>query len=161
MGYYDYAPKTLSPRQAEWARWLLRVRQAGRMVAPANEPDRRHAVVEFETADLERSPGVGGGPQPMDPWNSRRWSGGKIFFAAGNPGGRLRLAFTTPGRGHYRVYLLATRAPDYGRVEISLDGHPPGRPIDFYAPVVCPTGRVLVGTLAPGPSRHRLMIDLL
>jgi hypothetical protein len=161
MGYYDHAPKTLSPQQAERARWLLRARQSRRMLAPANEPDARHQVMEFETADLERSPGVGGGPGPMDPWNSRRWSGGKIFFAAGKPGDRISLAFNTPKRGRYRVVLYATRAPDYGRVAIALDNRPPGRPIDFYAPVVCPTGKILVGTLVAGPSRHRLTIDLL
>jgi hypothetical protein len=160
MGYYDHAPKTLSTQQANRVRWLLRARQACRMLAPANEPDSRHPIVEFETADLERSSGVGGGPGPKDPWNSRRWSGGKIFFAAGKPGDRISLTFSTPRRGRYRVVLYATRAPDYGRVTVALDHRPPGRPIDFYAPVVCPTGKILLGTLVAGSPRHRLTIQL-
>jgi hypothetical protein len=96
----------------------------------------------------------------MDPWNSRRWSGGKIFFAAGKPGDRISLTFSTPRRGCYQVVLYATRASDYGWVTVALDHRPPGRPIDFYAPVVCPTCKILLGTLVAGSPRHRLTIQL-
>jgi hypothetical protein len=56
------------------------------------------------------------------------------------------------------VRLLATSAPDYGKIRIALDGKPVGPEVDLYAGRVSPTGELELGVHELGAGPHSLHV---
>ena len=51
------------------------------------------------------------------------WGGNaQLFWTVNDIGAQLRLAPTIPSAGRYKVFLLFTKAPDFGRFKASFDG---------------------------------------
>lgn len=46
---------------------------------------------------------------------------------------RITLEFSTQSAGNYEVFAAFTRAPDFGIVQIAINGEDAGAPRDFYA----------------------------
>lgn len=89
------------------------------------------------------------------------WSGGaQLFWSGGAPGAVLDLEVPVPRDGRYTVELYLTRAPDYGDLEIEVDGKPAETKFVGYGPVVGLGGAVVLGNfqLAAGARRISLMI---
>lgn len=96
-------------------------------------------------------------PQDMATWGGPMWSQGKHLFCRASRGGSVELGFAVRKSGRYRLRVLATAAPDYGKVRAALDGKPTGPIFDLYCGRVCPSGSLELGThdLAAGPHRLR------
>jgi WD40 repeat protein len=88
------------------------------------------------------------GPKP--------WSNGRQLFCRARKGGYVELALDMARAGDYALDIYFTRAPDYGRVEVSVDDKPVGQVFDGYDARVIPSGKVSFGTLHLTAARHRL-----
>lgn len=98
--------------------------------------------------------------QPMAAFG-QGWSGNaQLFWGGGQPGAVLDLILDIPEEAIYAVELHMTRAPDYGRLRIQVDGSDVPDIFDGYAPTVVPSGPISVGTfnLMPGPRKVSFMI---
>ncbi len=113
-------------------------------------------TVELEDLTVLERQDCSASPQGMGRWGGLPWSGERQLFVGAGPGGCLTVSLPTTGAGRYRVDLHATRAPDFGRVQVSLDGQPLGPPLDLYGPEVEATGRLTLGVLDLTAGPHRL-----
>ncbi len=155
MSYYSNAGvdrTDLTPQQSNILRWVLGLRAKNGMATPTNR--NAPGAVEFESLPIKVKVGVAPSVQDMSAFgDAPRWSGDKQVFASGQPGGVIGFPVSAPAAGTYQLDLYATLAPDFGTLQTLVDGHPLGAPIDLYAPLVLPSGRIPIGTpdLAAGP----------
>ncbi len=94
--------------------------------------------------------------QDMGTWGGRRWSGGEQLFCRAEQGGGVELGFEVRKAGLYRLRILATAAPDFGTVSVSLDGKTLGPDVDLYSGRVCLSGSLELGDHDFTAGRHRL-----
>jgi hypothetical protein len=85
--------------------------------------------------------------QRMTPWGEKLWSRGAQLFCGSNKGGWVELRLPVERSGLYRIDLYATRAPDFGRIRVSLPlgAAPVVGVIDLYGPQVEPSGPIMLG----------------
>lgn len=110
-------------------------------------PDQSFEVEDLQTQSPARSPTevLTTVRQDMSAWGAGLWSGKEqLFVPASQVGSTLELIVQVASKGRYRVALLATAAPDFGILDISLAGST-ARRIDLYAGRVATTGRVSLG----------------
>jgi hypothetical protein len=93
-------------------------------------------------------------PQAMNQWKASLWSGGKQLFCKSKATGFVELGFTVQTSGDYRVRVLATAAPDHGRVRVALDAEAGGPVFDLYSGRVSPAGSLELGTRRLLAGRH-------
>jgi len=90
-----------------------------------------------------------------------QWSGdAHLWWTEGKPGDRLVLALPVEKAGKYELKMQLTKAPDYGIVQISLDGSKLGDPIDLYNPLVAATGEISLGAHDLTGGEHRLAFEI-
>jgi hypothetical protein len=94
--------------------------------------------------------------QDMRDWGKTLWSQGKQLFGNAKKGGFAALGFHVEKPGTYRVRVLATAAPDYGKIEIALDGKAMPGEFDLYSGRVCPAGSLELGTHFLAAGEHRI-----
>lgn len=90
------------------------------------------------------------------------WSGdSQLFWAGGQPDAVLDLTIDIGEEGIYEVELHMTRAPDFGRLRIQVDGKNAAEVFDGYAPTVAPSGPIKLGSFAlqPGARNVSFAID--
>jgi hypothetical protein len=114
-----------------------------------------------DTVEAECLPVIaagGGQPKVQDttPWGRERWSNGKQLFCQTEAGGFVELEVEAPQSGPYTLAVSLTRAPDYGRVEVTLDGQRVGEAFDGFAEAVTPPTRVPLGHIELSRGSHRL-----
>jgi hypothetical protein len=63
--------------------------------------------------------------------------------------------------GKYRLGMQLTKAPDYGIVQLSLDGQKLGAPIDLYHESVVPTGLLAMGEHDLTAGEHKLTVEIM
>jgi Papain family cysteine protease len=97
-------------------------------------------------------------PQAMNDFQARMWSGGRQLFCGAERGGSVELGFDVAAAGRYRLRILGTAAPDFGAVEVALDGRAAGAKFDLYSGRVCPSGSLELGAFDLGAGRHRLRV---
>ena len=117
--------------------------------------------VPAERFEAERAPVLAKGECATSVQNMRQfgrpmWSQGRQLFCQAQKGGFVELGFTPSKAGRYRLRVLATAAPDYGRIRAALDGRPLGADFDLYCGRVCPAGSLELGTLDLAARPHRL-----
>ena len=89
------------------------------------------------------------------------WSGDRhLWWTDAQPGDRLTVAFDVETAGTYDLRAQMTKAPDYGIVQLWLDGAKLGEPIDLYHTSVVPTGEVSLGVRKLSKGRHRLTAEI-
>jgi hypothetical protein len=94
--------------------------------------------------------------QEMSPFG-KMWSGSaQLFWPATRVGAQLRLLVFIPKGGRYRLSAMYTKAPDYGAIAASVDGHPSAK-FDGYAPSVV-RQRALLGTYDLTAGMHEVLI---
>lgn len=101
-------------------------------------------------------------PQEMGNFKTSKWSGNShLWWTGGTPGSSIQLQFRVPRDGKYEVAAVLTKARDYGIVQLGLDGHNVGKPLDLYDANVVATAPVNLGTheLKQGP--HVLNVTIL
>jgi len=99
------------------------------------------------------------GPQSMRPWKAKMWSGGRQLHCRAADGGWVELEFTVREAGRYRLRVLATVAPDYGRVRVSVDGEAEPAVFDLYCGRVSPAGSLELGTRDWQAGRHVIRVS--
>jgi hypothetical protein len=100
--------------------------EAAHQVPPGSKP----GVAEAETMDIKTRPTSG----TLDIQSAPRWSmGGQLWWHDATPGSRLELFLPVDEDGHYKLGCVITTAPDYGIMQMSLDGEKLGNPIDGYS----------------------------
>jgi len=94
--------------------------------------------------------------QDMKNWGRGMWSRGEQLTCAAKNGGFVQLGFKVEQVGKYRVRVLATAAPDYGKIHIALDGQPVGGAFDLYCGRVSPSGSLELGNHVLAAGQHHL-----
>ena len=115
--------------------------------------------IEAEHARVLESERCRVNPQEMRGFGGPMWSGETQLFCGARRGGSVTLEIETETTSEYRIRLLATAAPDFGRVRISLDGVPIEREFDLYAGRVCPAGSLELGNHQLAAGAHTLRIE--
>jgi WD40 repeat protein len=92
--------------------------------------------------------------QPLS--GAGQWSNGRHLFCRTRQGGYVELALDVARTDEYALDLYFTRAPDYGRVEVSLDGKKVGPVFDGFRASLAPSGKVPFGNVRLAAGRHRL-----
>lgn len=114
---------------------------------------------EAEEMDIIASRHCEPRPQSMEQWKSKMWSGGRQLYCRASDGGFVELAFTVKREDRYRLRLLATAAPDYGQVRVSVDGEPTETLFDLYCGRVSPAGSLELGTRELRAGRHVVRVS--
>jgi hypothetical protein len=157
MSYYDERD-SLSPDQIERVRWFVRERLAHRMKLPRNDTAGA-PTLEAEALFVTGAEGCRPRRQAMDPFGAGNWSGATQLSCRSPAGAPVAVTarLSLARRGRYRITLFATRSPDYGIVEVLLDGRPLGAPYDAWAPAVLASGAIPLGEHALARGRHELV----
>jgi len=142
MSYYDERD-TLSQQQIRRVRWIIRERMAGQMSLPINSIG--SISIEAEKMQVEEMIRCHPVVQPMDGFGVGNWSDGHQLFVGADLKSAITLSFFVEEPGFFGIRLFATKAPDFGIVKVYFDGQPVMKPMDFYAPVVLPTGPISLG----------------
>lgn len=115
--------------------------------------------IEAETLTVTDQQDCSAGSQSMRQFGGEMWSDQRQLFCQSEQGGCVELAFAVNETGTYNVRLLATAAPDYGQIAVSLDGMSIEATFDLYSGRVCPAGSVDLGTIELAAGEHRLRIE--
>jgi hypothetical protein len=155
MSAYEEAD-SVTAEQAARARWFLGRRLQHRMKMPANGGA---GLLEAEQLTFTARENCGPGVQDMKPFGVARYSGEAQVYCPSRTPRPLAFALTlpVPRAGHYRLDLYLTQAPDYGIVEVTVDGQPIGAPYDAWAPWVMPSGAVPLGQRTLSAGKHELV----
>ncbi|MEY4034180.1 MAG: hypothetical protein RL492_1374 [Verrucomicrobiota bacterium] len=111
--------------------------------------------------------GVTGGRtsgQSMASFKASRWSGNDhLWWTGGKPGDTLTLALPIAEKGLYQLTFVCTKAHDYGRFELRLDGKLlTDRGLDLYNPKeVVTTGELDGGRHELTAGEHKLEVKIL
>ncbi|MGD0261961.1 MAG: glycoside hydrolase family 172 protein [Verrucomicrobiota bacterium] len=90
-----------------------------------------------------------------------QWSNdAHLWWTEAKPGDKLDLALPVKQAGKYRLGLQLTKAPDYGIVQLYLDGQKLGDPIDLYHESVMPTGLLALGAHDLTVGEHKLTVEI-
>ena len=105
---------------------------------------------------------TGGNPQEQDLTGfGDKWSNdAHLWWIEAKPGDKLDLALPVKQAGKYRLGMQLTKAPDYGIVQLSLDGQKLGAPIDLYHESVVPTGLLAMGEYDLTAGEHKLTVEI-
>lgn len=102
--------------------------------------------------------------QLMTSFKASRWSGNDhLFWTGGKPGDTLTLALPIAEKGLYQLTFVCTKAHDYGRFELRLDGKLlTDRGLDLYNPKeVVTTGELDGGRHELTAGEHKLEVKIL
>jgi hypothetical protein len=94
--------------------------------------------------------------QDMADWGRPMWSGGRQLVCRAEREGSVTLALANRRAGRYRLSVLATAAPDFGIVRVSLDGKHLAHHMNLYSGRVCPSGPIELGTVDLAAGRHAI-----
>ena len=133
------------------------VRQELRFAAPLGRiPRLRGDTLEGELLEIAR---VDGGNARIQTWDPPGWSAdGQLWWRGGAVGDTLELAFLSDRSAELDLELQLTRAVDYGRVAISLNG---GEPVNFegyHKPLQLDTLVLPDSDLREGENRLRVVL---
>jgi len=105
---------------------------------------------------------TGGEPQEQDMTGfGEQWSNGAhLWWIGTKPGDKLDLALPVKQVGKYRLGMQLTKAPDYGIVQLYLDGQKLGEPIDLYHESVVATGLLAMGEHDLTAGDHKLTVEI-
>ena len=83
-----------------------------------------------------------------------------LWWIGAKPGDKLDLALPVKANGKYRLSVQMTKAPDYGIVQLYLDGQKLGQPIDLYRKVVRPSDVLALGEHELTAGEHKLTAEI-
>lgn len=153
MSYYDQ-PESLSREQIERLRWTLLERRSHHLKLPRNQPS---SALQLEQLEILGQSGGECWAQDMDTFGAGNWSEGRQLFCRSRAGPQaIRVRLEVERAGLQRLELYATRAPDYGILEVALDGVPLGSAYDAWAPAVLASGAIPLGEVRLEAGSHEL-----
>jgi putative heme-binding domain-containing protein len=132
--------------------------------AGATEAAGRHAVagaIEGEGLMTEASAGQVR-PQGMAKFKAGRWSGDShLWWTGAKPGSTLTIQFKAPKAGKQKVFAAMTKAPDYGIVQIKVNGKPTAiGDIDLYDAGVVNTPELFLGEFDLAAGGQKLEVTI-
>ena len=106
---------------------------------------------------------TGGNPQEQDLTGfPGQWSNdAHLWWIDTKPGDQLELGLPVAAAGKYQLSMQLTKAPDYGIVQLYLDGEKLGEAIDLYHASVIPTGALSMGVRDLSGGQHKLTVEVL
>lgn len=158
MSYYD-EQQSLTSEQIEQVGWLLGERMMRGMAMPSNVAD--DDLIEGETMGVEEAISCAPGWQGMSGYAVGSWSRDRQMFVGATQGASVTLGFGVSESGPQEVRLYATRAPDFGRVRVSLDGEVVHEDWNGWAPVVVPSGAIELGTHEVSAGAHTITFEVI
>jgi putative heme-binding domain-containing protein len=101
--------------------------------------------------------------QPMSGFKADTWSGGThLWWTKGQPGDRVVIQFSLENAGRYDVGAVFTKAHDYGKFRVKLNGETVVESIDlFNKATVITTGEISLGTREMKAGLNQLVLELL
>ncbi len=154
MSYYN-GRTSLSGQQSELVRWYLQKRQQNEMAMPTNvnAPN----PLEANKLGILDISGCSAGYQNMTGFgDAHRWYNDDHLFVSSGQHCSLTLSLPVATAGQYRLDVYMTQTPDFGQVQVLLDGATAGVPIELYAPSVMPSGPITLGTFDLAAKTHSL-----
>ncbi|HYF35667.1 MAG TPA: PVC-type heme-binding CxxCH protein [Prosthecobacter sp.] len=127
---------------------LVAYLQSGAAAVDSGAADGTAVAGAIEGEGLEVKASVGQvRPQAMGGFKAGRWSGSKhLWWTGGKPGSKLSIRFTTKKEGKQKVFAALTKAPDYGIVQLTVNGKSTAiGDIDLYDPGVVNTPELFLG----------------
>lgn len=98
---------------------------------------------------------------PMKEWGAEHWSGGTQVIVSAKEGGWVEWEFAAPEARAYRFVLHATRAGNFGKITVAIDGRKFDESVDLYAGgAVIPTGARTLGERDLSQGAHKLRITV-
>ena len=113
-------------------------------------------AIEGETMKVVSKTRGNLGAQGMGGFPLGRWSGTEhLWWTGGQPGDKAVIEFPVRDSGRYEVFIVLTKAVDYGEVQLSLNGQVATGKLDLYNSGVVNSAPISLGThtLVPGPQR--------
>jgi hypothetical protein len=98
--------------------------------------------------------------QEMRPWGAKLWSGGRQLYCRAEGGGSIELEFALTRPGKFDIELLATLAPDYGKLQVLLDEKLLAQEVDCFCGRVEPSGPLPLATRKLDAGKHRLTVTV-
>ena len=98
------------------------------------------------------------GPQDMKSFGTGWGGNAQLFWEVNQPGAQLRLEPVVPVAGRFEVFVVFTKAPDFGLFRASFDGKSETL-INGYAATVS-RDRALVGMFDLTPGPHELLLSI-
>jgi hypothetical protein len=89
-------------------------------------------------------------------WSENR----QLWWRPSEAGAALTLHLPAPADGEYELIAYLTKAPDYGKVRISLGETALGEEINLYDPHVVPSGAITLGRMSLKAGTNPLRIQV-
>jgi hypothetical protein len=160
MSYYDERD-SLTPQQVQRVRWMLRKRLENKLAMPKNRCPGPIEAESLKVSDVRNASTV---VQEMTGFGMvgrvHGWSGNTQLFIGAEPGGTVTLRFPVPAARNCALNVYLTQTPDFGIGQFKLDGKALGGPVDCYAPMVMPSGRISLGRVELSEGEHRLEVTV-
>jgi hypothetical protein len=142
--------------------------QNARAVEDPPEPRLQLVEVEQQTPYLESFAAITAGTATQSIIRRVGNSGGVVFssqayaqFDNHNPdGARATFPLEVSDADNYGIRAQFVRGPNFGVVQVSIDGRPLGAPFDGYAPVLERAEPVSLGALALSEGKHMLTLTV-
>ena len=115
-----------------------------------------HRTMEAENLSIRDRKDCKCETQDMQLWDRANWSNGHQLLCVTQKGGYAELDLPVPATDKYQLDVYFTKAPNYGVVEVSVDGKPVGRPFDGFNPAVVRSSKVELGLMHLRQGDHRL-----
>jgi Protein of unknown function (DUF2961) len=145
-GKDPYAPVALPQRMGYWT--------------PV-EPYKVKGVLEGEQLKLLAKSGGDLGEQDMTGFEGQWSNDAHLWWTGAKPGERLELALPVTESGNFQISLRLTKAPDYGIVQVGLDGQKLGGPIDLYNPSVIGSVELPLVKQELAAGQHKLSFEII
>jgi len=152
---YAYIPYAYIQQYVNDALWLQ----------PTKDVSDRTVRLEGENLQIVSTSRCNASRQEMSDWGAKLWSGKKQLMCSSERSGSVTMAVPVVARtglekgARYRISLLATMAPDFGKIQAYLDGKPIGREFDCYNPRVQPTGAIPLGPVRLSADVHNFSVS--
>jgi serine/threonine protein kinase len=138
---------------------IVRVTNGGGMVLP----DGTRVFQASNLKVVEKSRGNAFPQTNMDDFPAGLWSCHRhLLWGGPRLHDTLSLEIPVEVDGQYRVFGRFTRAPDFGRVKLELDGKAlnDDKSIDLYSPIVTPTGSLPLGVVSIANGKTLLKVTI-
>jgi putative membrane-bound dehydrogenase-like protein len=98
--------------------------------------------------------------QDMAPFGPKWQNNDQLWWTGAKPGDKLTVVVPLKEEGRFEVSVLLSKAPDYGIVQLYLDGAKVGQPLDLYHPKVILADPIALGTHKLTKGNHSLTAEI-
>ncbi|MBD3182966.1 hypothetical protein GF312_11795 [Candidatus Poribacteria bacterium] len=135
-------------------------RANGSNIQKLEVPAKGQALIEAESLEVIESSGDGHGLQNMLGFGLQWSSEAQVLVYTNSPGDYIVLPVYVDEVGNYEISACFTKAPNFARIQLIVNGKPLGELLDTYNKNVIYTGIVEFGTvnLIKGDNRFKFLV---